>query len=177
MKGNQPSLHAAVQAAVEAACESELEGCDTHESAEEGHGRREERYVTAISAPEGLPEGWADVKAVVVVGRERELKGRNASTTHYYITSLDATAAELAAYVRGHWGVENGLHWCLDVTFREDENRTRDANAGANLGAVRRVAASLLKQDAGKGSIKSKRFNAALDSNYLLRVLQGFAQN
>jgi hypothetical protein len=62
------------------------------------------------------------------------------------------------------------------VTFREDANRTKDANAGANLGAIRRVATSLLKQDPGKGSIKSKRFQAALDTNYLLRVLQGFAQ-
>jgi predicted transposase YbfD/YdcC len=176
VKGNQPSLHAAVQEAVEAACESELEGCDTHESADDGHGRQEERYVTVIPAPEGLPDGWQDARAVVVVGRERELNGRNASTTHYYVTSLDATARELAGYVRGHWGVENGLHWCLDVTFREDHNRTRDPNAGANLGVVRRVAASLVKQDPGKGSIKSKRFNAALDTNYLLRVLQGFPQ-
>jgi predicted transposase YbfD/YdcC len=152
VKGNQPSLHAAVQAAVEAACESELAGCDTRESSDDGHGRLEERYVTVIPAPEGLPEGWEDVAAVVVVGWERELAGRNASTTHYYITSLDATAEALAAYARGHWGVENGLHWCLDVTFREDQNRTRDANAGVNLGAIRRVAVSLLKQDPGRGS-------------------------
>ncbi|MCU0706355.1 MAG: ISAs1 family transposase [Fimbriiglobus sp.] len=184
VKGNQPSLQAAVQAVVGSACESELQGCDTHESREQGHGRQEERYVTVIPAPKGLPggwpegwpEGWEGVKSVVVVGRERQLKGRNASTTHYYISSLDATAKEMAGYVRGHWGVENGLHWCLDVTFREDANRTKDANAGANLGAIRRVATSLLKQDPGKGSIKSKRFQAALDTNYLLRVLQGFAQ-
>lgn len=176
VKGNQPSLHAAVQAVVGSACESELQGCDTHESRKQEHGREEERYVTVIPAPKGLPEGWEGVKAVVVVGRERQVGGVNTSTTHYYITSLDAPAQEMAGYVRGHWGVENGLHWCLDVTFREDANRTRDANAGANLGAIRRVAASLLKQDPGKGSIKSKRFNAALDSKYLLRVLQGFAQ-
>jgi predicted transposase YbfD/YdcC len=177
VKGNQPSLHAAAQAAVEAACEEELDGCDTHQSAEQGHGRLEERYVTVIPAPEGLPDGWEDVRAVVVVGRERELAGRNASTTHYYITSLDATAAELAGLIRGHWGVENGLHWCLDVTFREDKNRTRDTNAGANLGAIRRVAVSLLKQDPGRGSIKAKRYNAALDGEYLLRVLRGFTAN
>jgi hypothetical protein len=90
------------------------------------------------------------------------------------ITSLRASAAELAGRVRGHWGVENGLHWCLDVAFREDANRTRDTNAGANLGVARRVAASLLKQDKGKGSIKARRLNAALDTKYLERVLQGF---
>jgi hypothetical protein len=73
--------------------------------------------------------------------------------------------------------VENGLHWCLDVSFAEDANRTRDTNAGANLGVVRRVAASLLKQDTRRGSIKAKRLTAAWDENYLLQVLQGFKAN
>jgi len=130
-----------------------------------------------IRDPEGLPAEWAGVGAVVMVGREREVGGKNTSTAHFYLTSLRATAAELAGYIRGHWGVENGLHWCLDVAFREDANRTRDPNAGANLGVVRRVAASLLKQDPDKGSVKAKRLNAALDSKYLERVLQGFKAN
>ena len=73
--------------------------------------------------------------------------------------------------------IENGLHWVLDVAFREDGNRTRMGHAGANLGLVRRVAASLLKRDPGPGSIKAKRLNAALDENYLLQVLQGFPQD
>lgn len=177
VKGNQPALQNAVHAAFERACEGEFAGCDMSESAEDGHGRHEERYVTVMADPEGLPAGWADVAAVVVVGREREVKGKNASTHHFYITSLRAKAAELAGYVRGHWGVENGLHWCLDVSFREDANRTRDTNAGANLGMVRRVAASLLKQDEARGSIKAKRLNAAWDLQYLERVLQGFKAN
>src|SRR5205085_1586590 len=101
-----------------------------------------------------------DVGAVVAVGRERAVSGKNASTCHFYLTGLRATAEELGGYVRGHWGVENGLHRCLDIAFRGDENRTRDTDAGANLGAVRRAAASLLKQDKGKGSIKAKRLNA-----------------
>jgi hypothetical protein len=69
------------------------------------------------------------------------------------------------------------LHWCLDVSFREDTNRTRDRNAGANLGVVRRVAASLLKQDEARGSIKAKRLTAALDHKYLERALRGFKAN
>ena len=174
VKGNQPALHAAVLAAFERACEAEFAGCDMSGSAEDGHGRHEERYVTVIPRPSGLPDGWANVRAVVVVGREREVKGRNVSTCHFYLTSLRVSAGRLAGYVRGHWGIENGLHWCLDVTFREDANRTRDANAGANLGVVRRVAASLLKQDPDRGSIKAKRLNAALDEKYLERVLRGF---
>ncbi len=174
VKGNQPALQQAVHAAFERACESEFVGCPTAAAAESGHGRLEERYVTVIRDPDGLPDEWVDVAAVVVVGRERQVQGTNASTTHFYITSLRASAKKLAGYVRGHWGVENGLHWCLDVSFAEDVNRTRDTNAGANLGVVRRVAASLLKQDPSKGSIKAKRLNAALDEKYLERVLQGF---
>jgi predicted transposase YbfD/YdcC len=177
VKGNQPGLQRAVQTAFARAGDSGFAGCDTSESVEDGHGRHEERYVTVVADPQGLPGGWRDVAAVVVVGREREEKGKNASTHHFYITSLRATAAELGRLIRGHWGVENGLHWCLDVSFGEDENRTRDRNAGANLGVVRRVAASLLKQDKARGSIKAKRLNAALDHKYLERALQGFKAN
>jgi predicted transposase YbfD/YdcC len=174
VKGNQPTLQQAVHAVFDRAGETEFSGCRMAATVEDGHGRHEERYITVIQNPEGLPGEWADVGAVVMVGREREVKGKNASTAHYYITSLRGTAKKLAGYVRGHWGVENGLHWCLDVSFGEDANRTRDRNAGANLGVVRRVAASLLKQDKSRGSIKAKRFGAALDEKYLERILQGF---
>jgi predicted transposase YbfD/YdcC len=177
VKGNQPALEQAVHAAFERAGEAEFAGCPVAATAEDGHGRHEERYVTVVKNPTGLPEGWADVAAVLMVGRERAVGGRNASTAHYYITSLRCSARTLAGYVRGHWGVENGLHWCLDVSFGEDANRTRDRNAGPNLGLVRRVAASLLKQDPGRGSIKAKRLGAALDEKYLEQVLQGFTTN
>jgi predicted transposase YbfD/YdcC len=177
VKGNQPTLHEAVAAVFDRAAAAGFAGCDMAASVEDGHGRHEERYVTVIHDPVGLPPGWADVGAVVLVGREREVKGTNTSTAHYYLTSLRASAAELGRLIRGHWGVENGLHWCLDVAFREDANRTRDTTAGANLGVVRRVAASLLKQDPGKGSIKAKRLTAALDEEYLGRALRGFKAN
>ncbi|HKB38717.1 MAG TPA: ISAs1 family transposase [Gemmataceae bacterium] len=178
VKGNQPSLQRAVHAALDRAGESGFAGCPMAATVEDGHGRHEERYVTVIRDPEGLPGEWVDVRAVVVVGRERQVAGgENASTTHYYITSPRCGAKKLADYIRGHWGVENGLHWCLDVSFGEDANRTRDRNAGANLGVVRRVAASLLKQDKRRGSIKAKRLKAALDHEYLEQVLQGFKAN
>jgi predicted transposase YbfD/YdcC len=178
VKGNQPSLQEAVEAAFDRACEAGLADCPTATAVGDKHGRHEERYVTVIRDPEGLPQGWADVRAVVAVGRERQVKGQaNTSSTHYYITSLRCGAEELGGYVRGHWGIENGLHWCLDVSFGEDANRTRDRNAGANLGVLRRVAASLLKQDKRRGSIKAKRLSAALDEKYLEQVLQGFRPN
>lgn len=178
VKGNQPSLQQAVHAAFDRACEDEFADCPMAASVEDGHGRHEERYVTVIQNPGGLPSEWKDARAVVVVGRERQVKGQeNASTTHYYITSLRCGAKKMAGYVRGHWGVENGLHWCLDVSFGEDANRTRDKNAGANLGVIRRVAASLLKQDTSRGSIKAKRLNAAWNADYLQQILQGFKAN
>jgi predicted transposase YbfD/YdcC len=177
VKGNQPALERAVRAAFERACATDFAGCSMAATVEDGHGRHEERYVTVLRDPAGLPDEWADVRAAVMVSREREAGGKSTGTTHFYITSLRASARTLAGYVRGHWGVENGLHWCLDVAVREDANRTRGLNAGANLGVIRRVAASLLKQDPGRGSIKAKRLNAALDHNYLLRVLRGFTEN
>src|SRR5262249_17959711 len=88
VKGNQPGLHRAVEAAVDRAGAAEFAGvaCDGHDSAEDGHGRHEERYVTVLYDPEGLPADWPDVAAVVLVGREREAGGRGASAAHYYVT-------------------------------------------------------------------------------------------
>lgn len=176
VKGNQPALQKAVHAAFDRACGADFAGIehDGHDSAEDGHGRHEERYTTVIYAPEGLPPEWPDVAAVVQVNRERAVGGgANASTSHYYVTSHRGTAAELGRLVRRHWAVENELHWCLDVSFREDASRTSAGHAGANLGLVRRVAASLIKQDTGKGSVKAKRLTAAWDDGYLRRLLQG----
>jgi predicted transposase YbfD/YdcC len=179
VKGNQPSLHEAVQAVFDRALEADFDRVehDGHERVEDGHGRHEERYVTAIYDPEGLPPEWPDVAAVVLVGRERTVKGANTSTAHYYITSLRGTAEELGRLVRRHWSVENELHWVLDVAFGEDSSRTAAGHAGVNLGLIRRVAASLLQQDPGRGSIKTKRLGAALDQGYLMQVLQGFPAN
>jgi predicted transposase YbfD/YdcC len=179
VKGNQPGLQGAVGAAFEAAFAGDLAGaeCDEHAAAEGGHGRREERRVTVLYDPAGLPAGWPDVAAVVLVGRERSAGGAASSTAHYYVTSLRGTAEELGRLVRRHWGVENELHWVLDVTFREDASRVRAGHAGANLGMIRRAALSLLKQDPGKGSVPTKRLKAALDETYLERILRGFQAN
>ena len=90
---------------------------------------------------------------------------------------IRADPAQLVPGVYCGRSIENGLHWCLDVSFAEDQNRTRDRNAGANLGAIRRVAAALLQQDPDRGSIKTKRLKAALDPHYLISALQGFPEN
>ena len=132
--------------------------------------------MTVVYEPTGLPEGWPDVAAVVQVNREREVGGERAVTSHYYIASHDGTAADFARWVRGHWDIENGLHWVLDVVFREDRSRIRAANAGANLALVRRVAVALLRRAPGKGSGVTKRLKAGWDEAYLCRILRQIDQ-
>jgi predicted transposase YbfD/YdcC len=175
VKDNQPTLRAAVEAVFDRACEADFQGVrsDGHEEVEDGHGRHEERYVTVIYDPAGLPEGWPDAAAVALVNREREVGGQRTCTSHYYLMSYAGTGAEIAGFARGHWGIENGLHWVLDVVFREDRSRIRQENAGANLALIRRVAASLLSRAPGKGSGVTKRLRAGWDDSYLLQVLQG----
>jgi predicted transposase YbfD/YdcC len=174
VKDNQPNLRAAVELVVEAACEADLAGVDEDEEVDDAHGRHEERYVGVFEKPDGIPADWPDVAAVVQVNREREVGGVRTCTSHYYLTSYAGTAAELGAFVRGHWGIENGLHWVLDVVFREDRSRIRAENAGANLALIRRVAVSLLRRAPGKGSGVTKRLKAGWDDSYLLQVMQGF---
>jgi predicted transposase YbfD/YdcC len=175
VKDNQPTLRAAVEAVFDRACEADFVGArtDGHEEVDDGHGRHEERYVTVVYEPTGLPVDWPDMAAVVLVNREREVGGERTTTSHYYISSHAGTAAEFARGVRGHWDIENGLHWVLDVVFREDRSRVREGNAGTNLAMIRRVAASLLSRAPGKGSGVTKRLKAGWDESYLLQVLQG----
>lgn len=177
VKNNQPNLLASVEQAFASALESEYDEIShtEHSSSEKGHGREEERNVIVLEAPVEVTADWRDAKCVVQVNRERLVKGIRTSTTHYYISSLQGTAEELGKLIRRHWAIENELHWSLDVTFGEDKNRTRDRNASANLGVVRRTVVSLLKQCQQKGSKKNKAYQAALSTKYLERLLQGNA--
>ena len=175
VKDNQPTLRAAVERVFAEACQADFAGLavDAREEAGDGHGRREERYATVVYDPAGLPDGWTDAAAVVRVNRVRESGGTRTETTHYYLSSYAGSAAEMAGFVRGHWGIENGLHWVLDVVFGEDDSRVREGHAGANLAMLRRVAVSLLRRSPGKGSMPTKRLKAGWDDDFLLQVLQG----
>src|SRR5262249_3983455 len=117
VKANQPKLYSAIEAAFAAALATEFAGetWSQHASSETGHGRDEERYVTVIEHPRGLPTDWRDLAAIVQVNRERTVHGRNTTTTHYYISSLAAPAETLGRLIRRHWAIENELHWSLDV--------------------------------------------------------------
>jgi predicted transposase YbfD/YdcC len=178
VKGNQPGLLTAVQGAFDEADAAGYEGLtfDHYSKGEEGHGRVEFRSVAVIHDPEGLPDDWADVKAVVSVVRRREVAGVSTTTTHYYISSHAGTAEQMAGYTRGHWGIENQCHWVLDVVFHEDQSRIKEGHAGENLALLRRVALALLKRSPGKGSMVTKRLKAGWDDEFLLQVLQGIPE-
>ncbi len=135
VKGNQPALHAAVEGVFAAACEAACAGVahTGHSSDESGHGRTEERYVTVIADPTGLPADWPDVAAVVQVNRERTVGGKTTASTHYYLTSHRGTAAELAGLIRGHWGSRRctgSSTWCTGRTTAASGPATRGRTWG-----------------------------------------------
>lgn len=139
------------------------------------HGRVETRECWVLGNLEIIEEraSWRDLSAVVRVRGERVIEGVASVEDRFFITSLPANAARVLRAVRLHWGVENGLHWVLDVAFDEDGSRARTGNVQANLAAVRRLAVSVLKRDASvRGGVDTKRFRAALDVDYLLRLLR-----
>jgi predicted transposase YbfD/YdcC len=146
-----------------------------------GHGRVEIRRYQTISDPATLahldPDGeWAGLRAIGMVEAERREKGDAGKVTRerrYYLTSL-VDAATFGRAVRSHWGIENSLHWVLDIAFREDESRARAGASAANLVVLRHIALNLLKQErTAKVGIKNKRLKAGWDERYLLKVIAG----
>jgi predicted transposase YbfD/YdcC len=176
VKGNQEKLQSAVRATIEAALEGEGKKTSmTHK--EHKHGRQETRLYTAVEVPEDFAEleHWKGIKSVVMVVREHvDGSGNKQMGTRYYISSLPAKVKQLAAAVRGHWAIENELHWAMDVSFGEDRNRAQAKHAQANLGVLRRTALSLLKNTENlKGSIHCRRQQAAWNDATLENILFG----
>ena len=175
VKQNQPTLYERVEEAISAALEEDAENLDEHQTVEKGHGRQESRTYAIVAAPEGVdPEKlWRDLSAVGIAISERvDSQGRASMETRYYILSRLITVQEFAAAVRGHWGIENNLHWQLDVSFREDECRVCRDHAPANLSVIRRFALGLLKRETGcRKGIEIKRMKCAGNDDYREKVL------
>jgi predicted transposase YbfD/YdcC len=142
---------------------------ETHDS---GHGRVEQRQCWTLSDQHAQAHGWVGCQTLVRVIRQREQRSKTERETSYYISSLPARASLLLACTRAHWGIENSFHWVLDVVFDEDANRTRTGAAAENLAVLRRIALNLIKQHPAKGSLKGKRYRAALDEDFLLAILR-----
>lgn len=181
VKANQSRLQKVIARAIE---EARLEGfkgltCDSDEQTDGDHGRIETRSVhvvwdTSILGP--IADKWPDLKCIIAVRRQRQLHGqtRGSDEWHYYISSLDArrTARQIAAYVRGHWSIENNMHWQLDVSFDEDQRRIRKNHGAENFSRLCRIALNMLKRDTTrKAGIKTKRKICGWDNDYLLNVV------
>lgn len=107
-----------------------------------------------------------------MVEAPREVNGETSIEERYWLSSLAVDAERFAEIARGHWGIENTCHWILDVVFREDDSRVRIGYAAENMALIRRAALNLLQQDkTTKRGVKTKRFKAALDEGYLLKIL------
>ncbi len=180
LKANQETLHRDVGELFEEARASAFAGIihEYQETLEKGHGRIERRRAWLVSDPDyvaWLDEAgvWTGLHSVGLVERECRIGELVTVESRYYLSSLTGNAAEFAEAVRRHWGIENGLHWLLDVVFREDDSRVRVGHAVENLALVRRLALQLLKQErSAKVGVKAKRLKAGWDEHYLLTVLQ-----
>ena len=175
VKGNQPTLEADIEASIDAAFAADFVGFehDVWVSERRGHGREEEQVCLVLYDLERLRTRaeWVDVPTIVRVARSTWEGGKETFEVAHYISSRRGSAEELGSAARGHWGIENGLHWVLDVIFREDDCRLKDRRAAENLGMLRRVVASLLRQDPSKGSVSGKWLRAGWDDEFRLHLL------
>lgn len=173
LKGNQGSLHQHVKAKFQAAAQGWEEiAHEYYEVVEAGHGRVENRQYWLLPATTiQLPPEWSTVHSIVMVQRQRDDWQQHPTETRYYISSLPADVQRLASGIRSHWGVEQ-FHWSMDVTFGEDASRIRTGHGAENFATMRRQTLGLLKRDTSlKKSIRLKRYHAAMDNDYLIRVL------
>lgn len=180
VKDNQPTLAEDMANGFIAAMESDFENVDhdEYETHEKGHGRTETRYYYTMPVPETLRTAheWKGLKSIGMTVTYRHADLDCDGDVRYYINSFPSDAKKFASAVRGHWGIENSLHWVMDVTFREDESRIRKDHGGENVSWLRRLAISLIKRDTTiKDSIRSKRVRAGYDVEFLKQMLARIA--
>jgi len=178
VKGNHKDLLEDIELLFEEAEGNDYKGfdADQFETKDNGHGRVEHRLYSVLDA-EDLPvaRDWNGMKSVGKVVRRRTFGDRSTFEVCYFIMSLEIDASLFAHSVRGHWGVENKLHWSLDVVFREDHSKYRDRIGAQNLSSVRKMALGLLKKDEStKKSLKRKRFQALTSPQFRELILKQF---
>ena len=178
LKGNQPQLHADV-VALFADARTTLQpayGMTHATSIDTGHGRIEQRQAFVISEPSVIAylndqDRWTGLRSVVLIESERTLNDITTTEQRYYLSSQVLDPATANQHVRAHWGIENRVHWVLDVTFQEDASRIRTDHAPQNMAVLRHITLNLLRQEPSRGSLKTKRFRCALSEDYLAQVL------
>jgi predicted transposase YbfD/YdcC len=172
VKGNQGRLHADMQKILSSAGTN----IDRAETSERAHGRIEKRECIVTQGLAGIRDAdrWDGLQAIACVIDTRIVNGKTSKATRYFISSLAGNAATILGATRAHWGVENNLHWTLDVVFREDMSRIRIGHAQENFALLRKFALNMLKKEtSAKGGLKSKRYRAGLSTDYLLKVVTG----
>jgi predicted transposase YbfD/YdcC len=181
VKDNQEHLLEDIQECMSETLDHGQAGRDyqIYEKAEQGHGREEKRTYVVIPEPEGIrqQEQWPKLRVVGMCCSERTIQGETTTEVRYFVGSKKASARYYGRALRNHWQIENNLHWQMDVAFGEDQNRTQERCAAANLALVRRIALGLLKQHPSKQSIRNKRLQAGWDTNFLAEVIQGVANS
>jgi predicted transposase YbfD/YdcC len=177
LKGNQEKLHDTVIDYITTQLENDFADVEARQLfvTETLHGQTETRIYTHMPVPKDLPmlDEWAGLKSIGTVVRCYKNDGKEMADIRYYISSLKVGVKLFARAVRGHWGIENGCHWTLDMTFREDESRIRGKKIRENFAWLNRLALSLLKQHPSKDSIAMKRRICGWDDAFLLEVLTG----
>jgi len=177
LKGNQETLHQAVLDYVNQHLDNDFAGAAArrHQETDTGHGREEHRSYVQMPVPEALrgAEGWKGLRSIGMATLVCKRDGRETGETRYYISSLPVGVRRFARAVRSHWSIENGCHWTLDMTFREDESRIREPHTRENFAWLNRFSLSLLKQHAGKDSIAMKRRACGWSDEFLLQVFAG----
>ena len=177
VKDNQPTLHAEMQAAFTTAPTPPARSSRRSTTEDHGHGREEQRTVQVLPARGYLSAAqlamWWGVLSIVMVTRVVwcEATGKESIEVSYFLSSLPPQARRIGSVIRGHWRIENGLHWVLDVVFREDARRLYARTAAENVAFLNRLALSLLRGDTGKGSLKVKRKRAGWHLSYLAQLL------
>lgn len=176
LKGNQGNLHKEVELLFQDAKNNDFKDLprDSFTTVDGDHGRIETRRYTTVAEVDWFEEKdkWAKLTSFGMVESEREIAGHITVETRYFIASLPSDAKRFAAAARGHWAVENSLHWSLDIAFREDDSRVRSGHAPANLATIRRLALNLIKQDPHrKIGIKASRKRAGWDLDYIKTLL------
>jgi len=180
VKANQPTLHAELQAAFAQAPAPKRRSSRVATTWNTGHGRQEQRTVQALPAREYLSAAqaalWLGVLSVVMVTRQvwEQATGTQRTEISYFLSSLPPNARRIGRAIRGHWSIENGLHWVLDVVFREDARRLYDRTAAENVAFMNRLALSLFRGDPSPDSLKVKRKQAGWSIAYLAQLL-GFS--
>ena len=163
LKGNQRNFHAEAQNYFDQARDVGYEEVAVDRyiaSPEKGHGRIESRLVCVWTELEWLPQAqiWPSMKAVIEVLSKREVGGKKTSESRYYFSSRVGTAKEFAGWIRGHWSIENPLHWVLDVIFKEDESQAKAGLIADNIGFFRRVSMNIIKTvDPDRGFATARR--------------------